>query len=105
MHLSGRVRLIEQHGQVGSTSDQCKLPGHFTPLLHAATGNPWRSILPQNWDHRSVVYVRHRTLSPAAAPGSFHFIPEPHNRCLTSTLHAASVTPLPIGSLASTRER
>ena len=56
----------------------------------------------QNCDQRSVVYVRHRTLNTAAAPGPFHFIPEPHNRCFTRTLHAASVTPQPIGKLAST---
>src|SRR5262249_32480908 len=66
-------------------------------VLQAGTGNPYWSILLQNCDHRSGVYVRHRTLNTAAAPGSFHFIPDPHNRCVTRTLQAASVTPLPIG--------
>jgi hypothetical protein len=44
-----------------------------------------------------------RRLSTTDAPSSVHFIPEPHSRCLTITLHAASVTPLPIGSFAATR--
>jgi len=49
-----------------------------------------------NWDQRSVVYVRHRTLNTADAPGPFPFIPEPQSRYLTITWHAASVTPDPI---------
>ena len=85
----------------GVTSEECNRL--VLPLgLHAATGNPYRSILPQNCDHRSLVYVRHRKLNTAAAPGSFHLIPDPHSRCFTSTLHAASVTPLPIGTFAAT---
>jgi hypothetical protein len=59
-------------------------------------GNPHRSIFPQNWCHRSDVYFKHRRLSTAAAPDSFHFIPDPQSRCLVITLQAASVTPLPI---------
>ena len=38
-------------------------------------------ILAENCDQRSAVYVRHRTLNTAAAPGSFHLIPDPHSRC------------------------
>jgi hypothetical protein len=69
---------------------------------HAATGNPLRSIRAQNCSHRSGVYVRHRTPKTAAAPRSFHRIPERQSRCFTSTLHAASVTPEPIGMCFAT---
>src|SRR5437763_5353057 len=75
---------------------------HERCAAQAATGNPLRSILAQNCDQRSVVYDKHLKLSTAAAPGSVHLIPDPHSRCFTSTLHAASVTPLPIGTLATT---
>ncbi len=65
--------------------------------VHAATGNPQRSTLDQNCSHRSGVWLSALRLSTTAAPSSVHFIPAPHSRCLTITLHAASVTPLPIG--------
>ena len=71
---------------------------------HAAIGNPYWSTFDQNWSQRSGVYVRHRKLSTAAAPASFHRIPEPHKRCFTITLHAASVTPEPMGSFTATRD-
>ena len=38
------------------------------------------------------------------APVSFHFIPELQSRCLIKVLHAASVTPEPIGKWGSVRE-
>ena len=70
-------------------------------MYYAAIGKPHRSIFAQNWSERFVVWVKHRRLS-TAVPDSFHFMPEPQSRCLTITLQAASVMPLPIGSLFAT---
>jgi hypothetical protein len=41
-------------GERGMTSEQCG-PSVFPPGVHAGTGNPYWSILPQNCDHRSLV--------------------------------------------------
>src|SRR6516164_11570316 len=70
----------------------------YTLSLHDAL-----PILAQNCSHRPGVYDKARKLSTNAAPRSRHLAPERHSRIFTSVLHAASVTPLPIGSPLRTR--
>ena len=41
---------------------------------------------PENCANRPAVYVRHRTATTVAAPRSVQCNPEPHSRCMTSTL-------------------
>jgi transposase len=61
------------------------------------TGTPYWLIFCQNWSHRLSVSARARRLRTICAPSGVQRIPEQHKRCLTRVLHAASVTPDPIG--------
>ena len=64
---------------------------------------PYWLILCQNCVHRPAVWVNARRLSTILAPAPFQRIPEAQSRCLMRVLHAASVTPEPIGSPAATK--
>ncbi|WP_163369633.1 Flp family type IVb pilin [Endozoicomonas acroporae] len=57
--------------------------------------------LDHSCSQRPLLWIRDLVSSSTSAPANFHLIPEPHSRCLTNVLHAASVTPEPIGQLCS----
>ncbi len=46
-----------------------------------------------------LLWIRDLVFKRTSTPADFHLMPELHNRCLTSVLHAASVTPEPVGQL------
>ena len=56
----------------------------------------------QNSCQRPVVSRNARIDNTARAPLSFQREPDLHSRCLIKVLHAASVTPLPMGQLRVT---
>jgi glucose/arabinose dehydrogenase len=66
-------------------------------LMYGEHGNAILVVFCQNWSHRLSVSARARRLRTICAPSGIQRIPEQHKRCLTRVLHAASVTPDPIG--------